>query len=54
MIMSHDIAIVAGARRAVNRCDGRLAHSILDVVECEVETLEKQLGFGPALAAHDV
>src|SRR6266478_4715727 len=43
-----------GARRSVNRGDGRLAHSILDVVERKVETLEKEFGFGPALAAHDV
>src|SRR5712664_1049719 len=55
MIMSHNIAIVTPpARRSVNRGDGRLAHSILDVVECKVETLEVELGFSPALAAHDV
>ena len=43
-----------GARRSVNRGDGRFAHSILDIVERKVETLEKELGFSPALAAHDV
>ena len=44
----------AGARRPVDGGDGRFAHSVLHVIECKVETFEKKLGFGAALAAHDV
>ena len=44
----------AGARRAVDGRDGRLAHAVLKVVQRKIEPLEKQLGFDPALAAHDV
>src|SRR6266404_8470515 len=40
--------------RAIDGGDGRLAHPVLDVVECEIEFLEKTLGFGRALASDEV
>ncbi len=35
-------------------CDGRLAHPILQIVKRKIQALEKKLGFGAALAAHDI